>query len=453
MKALLFVTFATALSLPIRIPHAQIEVTRNEASARFPEAITFYLAASSPAAIESVELEFGTDARACGDSIARIVPEAFAPGTSITTEWTWDFRRTGALPPGTAVWWRWKLHAAGGEEQTTPDQSLLIEDTQHTWRETTAGPLHLHWYMGSTSFAQTLIDAGQTALGTIHQAMGVEYEGDIRLYIYGDPAEMQSATLFAPDWSGGLAFPEHSAVLIAIGPSELEWGQRAVAHELTHVVIGHYTLSCLDSTPPWAAEGLAMYTEGDLEDGFAVYLDEATRQGSLLSVRSLSQIFSNDPDLANLAYAESYSLIAFLVEEFGPEKMVRLLDEFRQGAPEDLALQRVYSFDRDGLEAAWRQHIGAPSIPVSGTAQAKPTRTPYPTFIPLGGAYLPPAASASPRPSLTAAPTSTAENLSSSGQARPGLCVTPAAFGAVGLGILLAPVARRRAGSSPGRRG
>ena len=454
MKGHLFtVPVASILLIPLLHPTAQIEVSRNEASARFPEAITFYLAASAPDSIESVELEFGTDAQACGESIARIIPEDFAPGASVVTEWTWDLRRTGAVPPGTTIWWRWIVRAAGGEEITTPDQTLLVEDPQHTWHETTAGPLHLHWYMGSTSFAETLADAGQAALGKIRQTMGVEYQGDIRLYVYADPVEMQSATLFAPDWSGGLAFPEHSAVLIAIAPSELAWGQRAVAHELTHVVIGHYTHSCLDSTPPWVGEGLAMYTEGDLEAGFATYLEEAIKQGTLLSVRSLSQIFSNDPDRANLAYAQSYSLVAFLVEEFGPQKMVRLLDEFRQGTPEDLAMQRVYSFDRNGLEAAWRRRVGAPAIPLYGTAAAKPTRTPYPTFVPLGGAYLPPAASATPRPSLTSAPTSTPENLGSSAQARPGVCATPAALGAVGLGALLIPAGRRRAGSSRGRRG
>ena len=454
MKAPLLVILAVTFTpLPLRFPQGQIEVTRNEAAVLFPEAITFHLAASSSTAIESVELEFGTDAQACGESIARVVPETFAPGTSIATEWTWDLRRTGALPPGTTIWWRWILRTAGGDELTTPDLSLVIEDRQRTWQSITTGPLQLHWYTGTPGFAQALIDAGEAALGTIRQAMGVEYEGDIRLYIYDDPAAMQSATLFAPDWSGGLAFPEHSAVLIAIPPGEIEWGQRAVAHELTHVVIGHYTLSCLDSTPPWVGEGLAMYSEGGLEDGFATYLDEAIQQGTLLHVRSLSEVFSNDPDLANLAYAQSYSLVAFLVEEFGAEKMVRLLDEFRQGAPEDQALQRVYSFDRDGLEAAWRRQIGAPSMAVSGTSQAKPTRTAYPTFAPLGGGY-PPAATSTPfPPAASAASTPAGGNPAASGGTTPGTCAAPGVFGAVGVGILLMPGARRRARKRGGTRG
>jgi hypothetical protein len=90
-----------------------------------------------------------------------------------------DLRQTGAIPPGTTVWWRWIVRAAGGEEVTTPDQKLVVEDPQHTWHETTAGPLHLHWYTGSTDFARTLTDAGQAALRKIRQAMGVETRGDI----------------------------------------------------------------------------------------------------------------------------------------------------------------------------------------------------------------------------------------------------------------------------------
>ncbi len=100
MKTHLFaIPVTTFLLIPLFRPPPQIEVTRNQASARFPEAITFHLAASSPATIESVELEFGTDAQACGESVARIVPEDFSAGTSIATEWTWDLRQTGALPP------------------------------------------------------------------------------------------------------------------------------------------------------------------------------------------------------------------------------------------------------------------------------------------------------------------------------------------------------------------
>ncbi|MCJ7514088.1 MAG: peptidase MA family metallohydrolase, partial [Anaerolineales bacterium] len=448
MKTLLFAVLSGMLALsPARVRPAQIDIARNEAEASFPNAITFYLTASSPASIESVELEFGTDATACGESTARVVPDDFVPGTTVATEWTWDLRRTGALPPGTEVWWRWIVQDSAGGELTTPDQSIVVEDTQRSWRNTASDPIDLYWYTGDNRFADTLMGAAQAALVTIREATGVEYDGDIRLYVYGDSTEMQSATLFAPDWSGGLAFPEHSAVLAAIAPNELAWGQRAVAHELTHVVLGQYTFSCLDSTPTWVTEGLAMYAEGEPEEGLLSSLEEAVQEGTLLPVRSLSQGFSNDPYLSYLAYAQSYSLVDFLVGEYGPERMIALLDQFRQGSTEDQALQRVYAFDRDGLDAAWRTSIGAAESQGAVPAEGKPTPTPYPTFAPLGAPNAGAATSVVSALTAAATPIPATDETKPSGKAPPGLCAAPAAIGVVGLGLMLLPRAQRRAGA------
>ena len=419
------------------IPFAQIEVTRNDAQARCPETITFHLAASASNTIGTVELEFGTDAQACGESISRIVPGDFQRGSTVTTEWTWDLRRTGALPPGTTVWWRWILRDVSGAELITPDQQLSLEDTRHTWQERTSGLLQLYWYEGTPTFAQGLLDAGEDALATIRMAMGVHDEGEIRLYIYANPSAMQSATLFAPDWSGGLAFPQHRAVLIAVAPSELEWGKRTVAHELTHVVIGQYSFSCLNSTPPWVDEGLAMFTEGDLDPGLAGQLDDAIRQGTLLPTRSLGEVFSNDPARARLAYAQSFSLVSFLIEEHGPEKMVRFLDQFRQGASIDRALQGVYSIDLDGLEAAWRAAKGAPAVLSTTVPEENSTRTPYPTYAPLGGPN-----------SLASTVTPPPVGQPANQEPTTGRCGLPAAVGAVGLALILVP-RRQRAGGRP----
>lgn len=100
MKALLFIVLSGTIALSTaRSNPTQIDVALNAADVSFPGAITFYLTTSSPDSIESVELEFGTDATACGESTARVVPEAFVPGTTVATEWTWDIRRTGPSHP------------------------------------------------------------------------------------------------------------------------------------------------------------------------------------------------------------------------------------------------------------------------------------------------------------------------------------------------------------------
>lgn len=385
----------TLLVLP-RIPVASITVTANRAVADFPQEIRFEVAATSPSPIEAVELEFWTDALACGESLTRAFPEDFAPGTSIETEWTWDLRRTGALPPGTMVGWRWTLRDASGLEMTTPDQTLLFTDESIPWESVESDSLALYWHEGSAGFSQDLLQAGEQALASLRARTGVELEGRSQVFIYASSQEMQAATLFAPDWSGGLAFASHRTVLLAVAPGEQAWGMRALAHELAHVVIGYYTFSCVDSTPTWLSEGLAMVAEGDMEPYYAGILAQAVDENRLQSVRALGEIFSDDPDLARLAYAQSYSLVNYLSETYGQEQMLALLDGFREGRSPDAALEAVYGFDRDGLESAWRAWIGAAPMaptPVGGPAA---TRTPYPTFAPITGPVT--AATATPWP-------------------------------------------------------
>ena len=52
---------------------------------------------------------------------------------------------------------------------------------------------------------------------------------------------------------------------------------------------------------------------------------------TLISVRSLSSPFSAYPDKANLSYAESYSIVTLFDQPIGSDKMLQLLNTFKQG--------------------------------------------------------------------------------------------------------------------------
>ena len=362
-----------------------ITVQENRAEVNFPETITFHLEAESSSQITAVRLEFGTDALACGESVSRAIPEDFEPDTEIVVEWVWNLRRSGSNPPGTEVWWRWVLENEEGLEIETPVQRLIFLDDFIDWRTRETDHLSLNWYEGTEQFAASLLEAGEDALVRLDQMTGVTVEKQVKIYIYASSDEMQRATLFAPTWSGGLAFPWNSTILIGVAPFDIGYGLDTIAHELSHVVIGHYTFSCVNSTPGWIDEGLAMVTEGELDLYFQEILLEAVDDDSLLSVREVGQIFSADPDLALLSYAESFSLVTFLLETYGDEPILELLDRFKQGESEDTALEEVYGFDRDGLEMRWRDWLGAEPMGEAADQDASPTATLVPTFAPIVG--------------------------------------------------------------------
>ena len=388
-----------------------VDIQENQAVLDYPEQIKFTLIASANVEIESVELIFGSDVITCGESLTRAFPEDYEPDKEVDVEWTWTLRRSGSLPPGTEVWWQWKLMDTQGNETITPRQSLIFTDESIPWQIVQSDSLELYWIAGEQAFARELAKAGETALDSLFEITGVEIKEAVRVYIYPSPDEMQTATLFAPDWSGGIAFPEHRTVLAGVSPDSLEWGREVVAHELAHVLIGVYTFSCVSNMPGWLSEGLAMYAEtsvGTSHDSEYSRLEEAVENDTLLTVREVSNIFSNDPDLARLSYAQSLSLVQFLIDEYSQERMLALLGEFKDGSSQDQALSQVYGLDQDSLNNAWREWIGAAPLTTTAVPVATATRTPYPTIPPISGVLgaststpTPIEASATPEPTPT----------------------------------------------------
>ncbi len=68
--------------------------------------------------------------------------------------------------------------------------------------------------------------------------------------------------------------------------------------------------------------------------------------------------------------------------------MNSLLISLRDGTTIEDALLRIYGFDVEGLEFAWRGAIGAAPQPASAQPTAQPTPTFVPTYVPFAGAQV-----------------------------------------------------------------
>jgi hypothetical protein len=132
-------------------------------------------------------------------------------------------------------------------------------------------------------------------------------------------------------------------------------------------------------------EGLAMYAEGDLDAASQSQLDAAISNDTLIALRSLNGSFSEMSDKANLSYSQSQSVVKFLIETYGQEKMTQLLAALRDAKTIDDALVEVYGFDTDGLEDAWRKAVNAAPRAASAQPTAMPTPTFVPTYVPITG--------------------------------------------------------------------
>ena len=437
------VLISAALIAPLTNAQGPINVISDRATLEFPDRMTFQVSLSSETTLEKVVLEYGVDQLTCGSVIAKALPDIRA-GKTVNAEWTWEMKQTGSQPPGSTIWWRWRVTDAQGRETVTDQKTIVWLDQTHDWRTVTGDSINLHYYDETQSFGRELHDSAVKSLDDLSAETGLRTSRPIDLYIYADTQDMRDAILYEPGWTGGLAYADHNIVIIGISPDQIDWGKRTQAHELTHVLVGQLTFSCLSDIPTWLQEGLAVYGEGGPEQASLEQLNQAITDNKLISVRSLSGNFSEDPAKADLSYSQSYSLVNFLIEQYGQDNMTALLKALRDGNTVDEALQATYGFDIDGFEDAWRAAIKAQPRPNANQAPT-PTVEPtiVPTFVPVAPVQVAPTmaptrARPTPTPIAVAPATSVPTAAAAAQPSSPApLNTTPIIVVAVGVAVLI----------------
>jgi len=354
--ALIFCLLLVMLSPGLVQAGAGLTIVGSSAEAEFPSRLNFDLSARSDVNITDIRLCYAVD-RA---SFAQVTSEAyieFVPSTTVDVGWTLEMVKVGGLPPGSNVEYWWRVEDASGDQVETVPAVVQFDDIRYSWHSLTQGKVTVYWYKGDDAFARELMATTQQALERLAEDTGAELETPAKLYIYASAGDLQGAMIYPQEWTGGVAFTRYSIMAIGIAPNNLGWGERAIAHELTHLVIHQMTLNPYNDLPTWLDEGLAMRTEGVLGPEFSTYLSRAIAEDSFISVQSLCSPFSAFAEEAYLSYAQSYSLVEFLITSYGRSKMLELLNTFRQGSGYDDALEGVYGFDMDGLDRLWRDYV------------------------------------------------------------------------------------------------
>jgi len=364
LKRICFITLAICLVI---VPgggiatgaQAGISVIRNSTDITFPHSIGFTLEAESSLDIVDIRLQYTVDRQ----SFAQVTSEVIfkiEPSRKVKVSWYWDFVKTGGLPPGVEINYWWLIKDESGNLEKTEKTTVFFNDDRYEWKQISQGEITLYWYDGDKSFADELMEAAQDALGKLADTTGASIREEVNIYIYEDYNALRQAMIFPQEWTGGRAYTYYDTVVIGIETNNLQWGKRAMVHELTHIVTHQMTFNPYGSIPTWLNEGLSMYAEGPLESNYVSVLKWAINTDETLSVQTLASPFSSDRQIAYLSYAQSYKIVEYLINEYGRAKMNHLLNVYKEGSGNDEALLKVYGFDVDGLNDLWQQYIRTP---------------------------------------------------------------------------------------------
>lgn len=360
-----------------------VSVISSGAEAQFPSAITFTLEAEADSDIVDIDLEYRVSRRDLVPGSCRVDVD-FTPGEAVAASWRWDMLETGGLPPGTEVEYWWLIEDADNNIVETSPNTVRFDDLRYDWEHIANDQVTFFWYAGDVSFVQELADAADEALDDLAGEVGVSLDQPANFYIYANSWDLHGALVYPDEWTGGVAFPAYNTIVIGIAPGSMDWGKRAIAHELGHLVVHQDVFGPYGVLPTWLDEGLAMDAEGELRSDLQQMLNQAIARDTLFSIRSIASSFPTDPYEAKLSYAESYSVVQFLIDSYGSDKIVELLQVFKNGSTDNEALLQVYGFDTEGLGERWRVSLGlAPEFPERPVGGGSGFPVPYIVLIAL----------------------------------------------------------------------
>lgn len=299
---------------------------------------------------------------------------AFTPATTLTTTLALNLALNAFTPFGQVEFW-WQASDAAGNVLTSAPQTFFYEDERFVWQHLTEGALTIHWYEGDAAFGQQAAQIATRAMTQATQEIRVPLPAQVNIYIYADLGAAQAALArVGRAWVAGHAEPALGVVIVVVPPSlnaEIALG-RAIPHELTHILIYHAGPEHYAQVPAWLNEGLAVLNQTQPEADFPAALAAARQTQQFIGLRTLCDPFPADPAQAQLAYAQSESLMRFVRAQYGAEGIFRLLSAYAVGDDCASGVQRALGVSLEQLESDWLATLPAPTTPSDHWAQLTP---------------------------------------------------------------------------------
>lgn len=374
----LLLALAWALTAPLSAQEP-LRVVQREQRYVFSQSLEFTLSVESASPVVEAVLFYG---RQGVPLVRRIYPE-FTPGTRATLRHT-ELLERGQFAPGTVFRTWWQLTLQDGTVQRTPVETFEYTDDNHPWQPIASERVVLYYYGKARPLAEELLGHAEEAIARLQEQIGVSIQQQARIYVYNNARDMEAAlstrseTYDSRVVTLGVAVGEDTLLLLG----DHRDVRQTLAHELSHIIVGLATDNPYADLPRWLDEGLAMYAEGELPLDNRRALERAIQRDALPSIRSLSSYTSRASEV-DLFYGAAYSVVEFMLCEYGRDKMSALLAVFAEGSRQEDALQRVYGLSLNELDAQWRSSLGLG--PRGAAPQTAPTPQAAPTPSAGGG--------------------------------------------------------------------
>jgi hypothetical protein len=285
------------------------------------------------------------------------------------------------MVPGAEVVYSWQVTDEAGGRFLTEEATIVYEDTRFDWQELTEGNLTVYYYFGDEESQRAVLNAATETIDRFTALLDTTIDFPVKIWVYQTAQDMQPAIASRR----GQGNDNTIQTLGEVGASDTALVSRdtefldIVRHELAHVVTRAATRGHLVDIPVWVNEGMSTYAQRNLLPNEEAALNNAIQRNSVLPITSLGVSARGTGGVVSLFYAQSGSIVAFMIEVLGEDKFGEFVAAMANDTPEG-ALQSVYGLDLIGLENAWREAVGLPPFdPSAPTPDVSQNQNPQPT--------------------------------------------------------------------------
>lgn len=241
---------------------------------------------------------------------------------------------------------------------------IAFAQEQDKWRTAKSTHFIVYYQKAPEDFVNRLISRSEEYYNQIADSLGFRrydfwlWDKRARVYIYDDAFAYQAAT-GQPSWSMGAAISKEK--IIYTFPNERGFFDSILPHEMGHIIFREFVGFDNDAVPLWLDEGVASYQEAQRRRIAAILVKEALKNNSFIDLEKLAGInprFMLNAESVNLFYAESLSIVDFLIREFGSDNFVLFCQGLRDKKDLQGALAYAYPFrDLKDFNRAWQKYL------------------------------------------------------------------------------------------------
>ncbi len=318
----------------------------------FGQAMNFHLTVENLDDLETITLFF--HAPEFPNTFTANVP--FTPGDMVEVTYPVDLSQVRLAPFTTVTYW-WFLSTSSGDDITIFEQTFSYEDNQFDWRQLDQNGFTVYWTGDDPQLGQIALDVVAQSLPKMQTYFSLSGLTPLRIYLYPTTADFRAAlNITGRDLVRGHADPELGVILITAANSSSSVRldlDRNIPHELTHFILYKAVGNYYESLPVWFNEGLATFLQIAEHPEYKDILNEAVSRQTTIPFSELCRSFPTVEERLLLSYAQSASLIGYIKEEIGDEKIREMIQAFNDGASCESVFNRVFDTSINNFERDW----------------------------------------------------------------------------------------------------